>query len=326
MQNHSPSESSICCDESLWIIQKGQRRLPQKSFPFSSPQSSKTIKLIEFEFSLHLEPNRQGSQRSHHNQRSIVRSATILNDILNDAIDEINEVFSMEVCNHFSSLFFTFFSRCLHGRAWHYQSRWISFSARFSSASIDVDGPGIFNSADDGSLYHLLRHSIIRTPFGIWWDFHVGDNYLDTLLHTAGIHRSLCGGHHHWRGICEIYHSCPSTQFFLFHKLLITRNEPTLSFIDGLSLQFQGQKDGAVVRSTGERVRWRRASTTGERLTRVISFDRPLIDAFSGPAVEGLFDSGECPTASVDKRIRWHRCQAGSFGENLELVHLRHYE
>lgn len=55
---------------------------------------------------MQLDSNRQRSERSQQNQCAIVRSATHFHDILSDSIDEINEVFSMEVCRHFSFLFF----------------------------------------------------------------------------------------------------------------------------------------------------------------------------------------------------------------------------
>lgn len=74
--------------------------------------------------SFQLEPHsRRRRESSQQNQCAIVRSAIAFHDILNDAIDEINEVLSIEVRHQFliTSWFF-FISRS----SWHYQSTWIS--------------------------------------------------------------------------------------------------------------------------------------------------------------------------------------------------------
>lgn len=55
---------------------------------------------------MQLDSNRQRTEQSQQNQSVIVQSVTRFHDILSDSIDEINEVFSVEVCSHFSLLFF----------------------------------------------------------------------------------------------------------------------------------------------------------------------------------------------------------------------------
>lgn len=107
-------------------------------------------KLIEILFSFQLEAARQGSHWCQHNQRAIVRNVTNFYDIQNDTIDEIDEVFSIEVHSHFSLALTLSITMDL-----------LDLVLFFSF----IDGARIFKSTDDGSLYRLFFHSIIHTPF-----------------------------------------------------------------------------------------------------------------------------------------------------------------
>lgn len=158
----------------------------------------KVIKLIEIYIRALLDLAWKQSWWNQQNQCMIVRSAINCHDILNDAIDEINEVFSMEVCNHFSSTFF------------------LSFSIRVDTINHCesplplLDGSRTFNDTDDGSLYRLFYHSIIHTPFRTWLDSDVLDINLDSLylvvsslaaIYVAAITTEEVGKEYH-----QIYH------------------------------------------------------------------------------------------------------------------------